>query len=154
MKTASIIRALILGLSVLLAWAEAQAQRTMSIVSNDADVLIVINKEVEVSEISSAQLRDIFIGAQSRLSDGTRAVPVILKGGAVHEVFLRKHVGDSPGEYRTRWLKAVFTGQGAMPKEFTSEADVLDYVGATRGAIGYVSRINGARSVKVLSVSP
>jgi len=154
MKTASIIRALILGLSVLLAWAAARAQRTMSISGNDVDVLIVVNKEVGVSEISSAQLRDIFIGAQSRLSDGSRAVPVILKGGAVHEVFLRKHVGDSPGEFRTRWLKAVFTGQGAMPKEFTSEGAALDYVAATPGAIGYVSRVNGADSVKVLNVSP
>ena len=126
----------------------------MSISGNDVDVLIVANKEVAVSEISSVQLRDIFIGTQSRLSDGTRAVPVILKGGPVHEVFLRKHVGDSPGEFRTRWLKAVFTGQGAMPKEFTSEAAALDYVAATPGAIGYVSRVNSANSVKVLSVSP
>jgi len=154
MRRAPTIRAFILGLMALLAWAAAQAQRTMSISASDVDVVIVANKEVGISEISSAQLRDIFIGAQSRLSDGTRAVPVMLKGGPVHEVFLRRHVGDSPSEFRTRWLKAVFTGQGAMPREFTSEAAALDYVAATPGAIGYVSRVSRGNSVRVLSVAP
>ena len=46
----------------------------------------------------------------------------------------------------------MFTGQGSMPKEFGSEADLLDYVEATPGAIGYVSRVNEKNSVKVLRV--
>lgn len=154
MSRACIIRVFIVGLNILLAWGGAEAQRGITVGSNDVDVLIVANKGVGVFEISSVQLRDIFTGARSRLDDGTRAVPVILKGGPVHEVFLRKHVGDSPDEFRTRWRKAVFTGQGSMPKEFTSEAAVLEYVAATPGAIGYVSRVNVADSVKVLSVSP
>jgi ABC-type phosphate transport system substrate-binding protein len=137
-------RACVLALGILLAGSVAGAQ----------DVLIVANKGVTVSEINAAQLREVFTGTRSRLNDGTRAVPVILKGGPVHEVFLRKHIGDSPEEFRSRWRKAVFTGQGSMPKEFSSEVSLLEYVAATPGAIGYVSRIIDGQDVKVLSLAP
>ncbi len=116
------------------------------------DVTIVANKGVPIFHINEAQLHDLFTGARSHFGDGSRAVPVVLKGGPVHEVFLRKHVGDSLDEFRTRWQKVVFTGQGAMLKEFSSEASLLEYVAATPGAIGYVSRMPDGSTVKILQV--
>ncbi|HTS38063.1 MAG TPA: hypothetical protein VMH04_20475 [Candidatus Solibacter sp.] len=118
------------------------------------DVVIVVNRNVTLSAISAQQLREVFTGVRSRLGDGTRAVPVVLKGGPAHEVFLRNHVGDNPQEFRARWRKAVFTGEGAMPKEFGSEAALLDYVAVTPGAIGYVSRVQEVVGVRVLTVTP
>ena len=97
------------------------------------DILVVANKAVSASQISSTELRDIYTGTRSHFSDGNRAVPVVLKGGPVHEVFLNHYVGENPDEFRTRWRKAVFTGQGAMLKEFGSEAAMLEYVAATPG---------------------
>jgi ABC-type phosphate transport system substrate-binding protein len=136
-------RAYLLGLAAILTCATARAQ----------DVFIVTCKDTTVSQITASQLRDIFTGTRSRFDDGTRAIPVLLKGGPAHEVFLNKHVGDSPEEFRSRWRKAVFTGQGSMLKEFASEAALLDYIAVTPGAIGYVSRAS-QDSVKVLTVSP
>ncbi len=137
-------RTYLLGLAAILTCATATAQ----------DVIIVTYKGVSVSQISASQLRDIFTGSRSRFEDGTRANPVVLKGGPAHEVFLHKHIGDAPDEFRMRWRKAVFIGQGSMPKEFTSEAALLDYVAVTPGAIGYVSRVSSEDSVKVLVVFP
>ncbi len=117
------------------------------------DVTIVANKEVKVSQISQAQLHDLFTGTRSRFGDGSHALPVVLKGGPVHEVFLRNHVGDSPDEFRNRWRKMAFTGEGSMLKEFVSEAALLEYVAATAGAIGYVSRKPEASNVKVLEIT-
>lgn len=116
------------------------------------DVLIVANKSVTVSQVKESELRDLFTGARSKFSDGSRAVPVILKGGPTHEVFLHRHVGDTPNEFRMRWRKAVFTGEGSMLKEFATEAALLDYIAATPGAIGYVSRVLDPSAVKVLNV--
>jgi hypothetical protein len=126
----------------------------MALAAGAQDVLIVANRGVSASQISGAQLRDIFIGARSLSNDGTRVAPVVLKGGPVREVFLRKHVGDNPEEFRARWRKAIFTGQGSMPKECRTEGEQLDYLGITPGAIGYVSRVSETNSVKVLRVSP
>jgi ABC-type phosphate transport system substrate-binding protein len=136
--------AYILGLGLILATAAARAQ----------DVVIVTYKDASISQITESQLRDIFTGARSRFSDGTHAIPVVLKGGPAHEVFLHHHLGESPDEFRTLWRKAVFTGEGSMVRVFNSEAALLDYVALTPGAIGYVSRVREKDLVKVLTVSP
>ena len=132
----------IMGMALFLCCAAAHAQ----------DVIIVANKDVSVSQISSAELRDIFTGARSRFRDGSRAIPVTMKGGPAHEVFLIKHVGVTPDEFRTIWRKAVFTGQGAMLKDFTTEAALLEYISVTPGAIGYVTRTPSRDSVKIINV--
>jgi hypothetical protein len=109
------------------------------------------NKNLHISEISAGTVRGIFIGAKTRFADGSHAVPVILKGGPVHEVFLKNYVGESPEEFRARWRKAVFTGQGAIPKTCDSESALIEYVAATPGALGYVSRISPQDNVKTLT---
>jgi ABC-type phosphate transport system substrate-binding protein len=121
--------------------------------ASSQDIVLVVNKGSSISQITPSQVREIFTGTRSRFSDGGRAIPVLLKGGPVHEVFLTHYVGDSPEEFRVRWRKAVFTGQGAMPKEFASESAMLDYVAATPGAIGYVSRVIDPDAVKILVIS-
>ena len=109
------------------------------------------NMGVQMSEIRAADLRAIFTGVTTRFADGSHAVPVTLKGGPAHEVFLKNHVGESPGEFRAHWRKAVFTGQGAMLKAFDSESALIEYVAATPGALGYVSRISPQDKVKCLA---
>ncbi len=135
-------RCLILLLGSLGSWSVAKAQ----------DVLVVANKGVHIWEVSDADLRAIFMGTRTRFADGSHAVPVTLKGGPAHEVFLKNHVGESPEEFRTQWRKEIFTGQGAMPKAFDSESALIEYVAVTPGAVGYVSRISSQDEVKSLAV--
>ncbi len=133
-------RWLVLLLAFVGCWSAVRAQ----------DVVLVANKSVQITEIRDADLRAIFTGQKTRFADGSHAVPVTLKGGPAHEVFLRNHVGESPDEFRAQWRKVVFTGQGAMPKTFDSETAVIEYVAATPGAVGYVSRISPQENVKFL----
>jgi hypothetical protein len=115
------------------------------------NVVLVANTGVQISEIASADLRAIFIGTRTRFADGSHAVPVTLKGGPAHEVFLKNHIGEGPEEFRSQWRKVVFTGQGAMPKTFDSESALIEYVAVTPGAVGYVSRISSQHRVKLLA---
>lgn len=112
------------------------------------DVVVVANKEVQISQIKDADLRAIFMGSKTRFSDGSHAIPVILKGGPAHEVFLRNHVGATPADFQAHWRKMIFTGQGAMPRAFDSESALIEYVAATAGAVGYVSRVSPQDQVK------
>jgi hypothetical protein len=135
-------RCLMLLLAVSLgSWSVAGAQ----------DVVLVANKGVQIVEITNADVRAIFIGTKTRFSDGSHAVPVTLKGGPAHEVFLRNYVREGPEEFRAQWRKLMFTGQGAMPRAFDSESALIEYVAATPGAVGYVSRISSQDRVKLLA---
>jgi hypothetical protein len=133
-------RFLILLLGSVGSWSAAGAQ----------DVVLVANKGVKISGITNADLRAIFMGTKTRFSDGSHAVPVTLKGGPAHEVFLKNYVGENPEEFRSQWRKVVFTGQGAMPKAFDSESALIEYVADTPGALGYVSRISSQGGVRIL----
>jgi ABC-type phosphate transport system substrate-binding protein len=113
--------------------------------------VLVANKSVKISEITNADLRAIFIGTKTRFADGSHAVPVTLKGGPAHEVFLKHYVGENPEEFRSQWRKLVFTGQGAMPRAFGSESALIEYVADTPGALGYASRISSHDNVKLLA---
>ena len=120
-------------------------------VAGAQDVLLVVNKNTQISEIKPADVCAIFKGEKSRFADGSRATPVLLKGGPVHEVFISKYCGETPEQFREQWRKLVFTGQGAMPRSFASESELIGYISSTPGAIGYVSRSSPQDDVKILA---
>lgn len=136
---------------VLLAASILQARQTL-MAANDS-VVVVANSSVSVESIAPDDLREIFLGTQHSLSDGSKVTPVLLKGGPTHELFLKSYLGKSVEGFRTWWLQVVFTGQGLLPKTFVSETELVDYVGRTRGAVGYATRGSVRGSVKYISVT-
>lgn len=103
-----------------------------------ADVQVIANPAVGVTEIAADDLKDIFLGAKTTL-DGSPVQPVFEQSGATHDTFLKAFVGKSDAALRNHFKTLVFTGKGTQPKAFATDAEVVKYVAATRGAIGYVS---------------
>jgi len=118
-----------------------------------SDVKIVANRSVRPDSITLAELREVFLENNRSLQDGSHVEPVLAKGGGAHDTFLRDYLGKSDDELRTYYRTLVFTGTGAMPKFLASDAEIIQYVAATRGAIGYVSRDFPAEGVKTLVIS-
>jgi ABC-type phosphate transport system substrate-binding protein len=116
-----------------------------------AQVLIIANPSVKQSEISRADLSDIFNGATSSLK-GAPVTPVLLKGGPVHDAMLSLYVGKSDSAFRSSWRSLLFSGQGAMPSTLASETAVVENVAHTPGAIGYIGKSTPHDGVKILTV--
>jgi len=136
----------ILIFGVVLSCAAVQTQ------SHAQNVVVIVNSGVRATAASSDDIRGIFTGDKSSLGDGSPVTPVTLKGGPTHEAFLKTYVGKGDAAFRTGWRNLVFTGQGSMPKTFDSEAALVDYVAATPGAIGYVSKGTDVGRAKTLAV--
>ena len=117
-----------------------------------AQIVVIANNSVAVSEISRAEIRDLFTGAASSIKGSGEISPVLLKDGSTHQEFLSQYVGKSDSAFRAGWRSLLFSGQSAMPKTFDSDADVVDYVSRTRGAIGYIAHISPHAGVKTLAV--
>jgi hypothetical protein len=124
-----------------------------SIRGADDSIVIVANSSLSVTAIAPDDLREIFLGTQYSLSNGTKVTAVLLKAGPVHESFLKGYLGKSPEGFRAWWLQMVFTGQRLMPKTFESEADLVNYVARNRGAIGYATRASVRGNVKCVAVT-
>jgi TonB family protein len=116
------------------------------------DVKVIANNSVKADTISSRDLKNVFLLQRKTLDDGSAVVPVLAKSGVTHESFLRMYLDRGSDEIHTYYQGLVFTGKGLMPKELNSEADVVEYVAKTKGAIGYVSSSTKIEGVKILTV--
>jgi len=137
--------AALLAVAALLSYAQQHAFA--------GDIKIVANPSVRADSITPAELRSVFLEDRRSLDDGSHVEPVLAKGGAAHEAFLRQYVGKSDDDLRTYYRTLVFTGTGSMPKFLDSDAEIINYVSRTKGAVGYVSIDFPSNGVKVLSIS-
>ncbi len=120
--------------------------------SGHAQVAVIANTSVSASEISRADLRDVFTGAASSIKGSGEVSPVLLKGSSTHEEFLDKYIGKSDAAFRAGWRSLLFSGQNTMPKTFDSDAEMVDYIAHTHGAIGYIASSSPHSGVKTLAV--
>jgi len=120
--------------------------------ASGADIKVIANSSVGAASVSAEELKGVFLATKSSLSDGSHVEPVLLKGGVVHEAFLKDYVGKSDSALETYYRSLVFTGKGSMPKAFATDAEVVAYVEKTKGAIGYVASATNTSSAKVLEV--
>ena len=117
------------------------------------DVKLIANSSVRADTVSPEEIRRIFLEQNSFLADGSHVEPVIEEDGPVHESFLQTYLDRTNSDLQTYYQALVFTGRGSMPKQLSSDSEVVAYVAKTRGAIGYVSSDALAPGVKTLFVA-
>lgn len=116
------------------------------------DVQVIANPNVAIGELSANELKNIFLGTKTALG-GTAVEPVLRTSGVTHDAFLQAFIGKSDVAFRNHFKTLVFTGKGAQPKAFASDAEVLKYVMSTKGAIGYVSAAADTGAAKKIQVN-
>ncbi|MCU0622635.1 MAG: hypothetical protein MUF53_02090 [Gemmatimonadaceae bacterium] len=132
--------ALVLAGALALAAAPAAAQ----------DFKVVANGDVEISK---ADLAKVFLKQTSKLPDGTSAKPVDQgKGSAVRAAFSQAVLGRAVGAVEQYWQQQIFSGKDAPPPTKGSDDEIVAWVKATPGAIGYVSAGASTAGVKVVTV--
>ncbi|HUA21139.1 MAG TPA: hypothetical protein VMU80_27040 [Bryobacteraceae bacterium] len=117
-----------------------------------AELKVIANSSVKAEGVTPEELKSVFLSTKTSLSDGSHVEPVLLKSGAAHEAFLKEYVGKTGNALENYYRAMVFTGKGSMPKTLASDAEVVEYVAKTKGAIGYVSADANTDGVKVLEV--
>ena len=116
-----------------------------------SEVQVIANPGIGVAELTSDDLKGIFLGAKSTIG-GAAVEPVFEQTGAIHEAFLKNYLGKSDVALRNHFKTLVFTGKGAQRKAFASDAEVLKYVVGTKGAIGYVSASADTAGAKKIQI--
>jgi hypothetical protein len=114
-------------------------------------VKVIANPSVSANAVSSEDLQSVFLLDIDSLG-GSHVEPVLAKGGAAHEAFLKAYLGKDDPALHAFYRGLMFSGKASMPKFLETDADVVAYVARTRGAIGYVSNAAGTPGVKVLSI--
>ena len=118
--------------------------------SSFANVAVIVNS-ANSAAIGEADVSRIFLGKVKTFSTGDKITIVNLKYN--HETrneFEEKVLKKSASQVKAYWSKLMFSGKGKPPKELASDKDVLAFVAANPGAIGYVAEGSVDASVKVV----
>lgn len=119
--------------------------------SAQAEIAIVVNTSVGLSQITSDVASDIFLGKLDALPDGTRMVPIDQEDGqAARSEFYSKVVKKDAAQLNAYWSRLIFTGKGEPPKKVADNAEVIALVKSNPNIIGYVDGSAVNSSVKVL----
>jgi ABC-type phosphate transport system substrate-binding protein len=117
------------------------------------EYLVVLNPANPVSSMNKAQIADMFLKKTKKWDNGWNVMPVDQKTeSAVRDNFSKDVIGRSARQCTNAWQQKLFSGQGVPPMRKNSDADVLDYVKANQGAIGYVSASAPVADVKAVTV--
>ncbi len=117
------------------------------------DIAVIANKDIGIDSATKEQLMKLWLRKSKTLS-GARGIIVAdqTKDKATRSEFYEKVISKTPRQVKAYWAKIIFTGKGYPPREFSSDAAVLEWVASTPGAVGYVSKSVITNSVKVLFV--
>lgn len=98
-----------------------------------ADVFVIANSALQ---LSASDVRDVFLG-DKQFAGSVKLVPV--DNGPAQEQFLAKALKMDGGKYNSAWTKKSFREGLNPPAVKSGDAEVIDYVKRTPGAVGYVA---------------
>lgn len=116
--------------------------------------LVVVNSANAVTTLDRRAVSALFLRRVAQWDGGAPVLPVDGPNSPARETFSKEVYGKKAAAVRSHWLQVIFSGRGVPPPEKASDKDVIDYVKAHPGAIGYVSSATAITDVKVLKVDP
>lgn len=86
--------------------------------------------------LTAVELRDVYLG-EKQFAGSTKLVPV--DNSSIQDEFLDKAVYVETHKYAALWIRKSFRGGLAPPITKSTDAEVIEYVKKTAGAVGYIS---------------
>ena len=140
-------------IALILATIIPLAASVPAVASGDASFAVIVHPEVEGAQIPRATLSSLFLKDVVRWGDGLMVRPVDHSlQSPLREAFTRQVLTVPVAGVQRFWQAKIMKGITPPPVK-SSDADVVEYVAMTKGAIGYVSTsVPVPTSVKVLAV--
>lgn len=144
--------------ALLIAWPEVDAGRAFAVPQEPGattePLVIVVNRTNPVDDLSSAELRKIFLGNRSHWPNGRRITLVMREPGEPERnTILRDVCGLNEDQLKNHFLHGLYTGEILVsPKTLASPIGVRKFIFNVPGAIGYLRIGELDPTVKVLRI--
>ena len=117
-------------------------------------LVIVVNRSNPVDELSSAELRKIFLGNRSHWANGRRITLVMREPGEPERsTILHDVCGMTEEQLKNHFLHGLFTGEILVsPKILSSPMGVRKFIFNVPGAIGYLRIGDVDPTVKIVRI--
>lgn len=120
------------------------------------EFVVIVNAANPVTSVTNGQLSSLFLKKLTQWGGGLPAVPVDLSPESpVRESFSRQVHRKSTPAVKAYWQQMIFSGREVPPAEKSSAREVVAFVTANRGGVGYVPAGTTLGSgVKTVEVKP
>jgi hypothetical protein len=117
-------------------------------------LIVVVPSSQSVGNLSSGDLRRIYIGEMTRWPDGRRIVPVMLPARSREsETLLKRIVRMSAIDFAQEWISVVFRGRAPAPPMIAATASAaLDILASHPDAIAVISDVEIPSGMHIISV--
>jgi hypothetical protein len=116
-----------------------------------AELVVVVNSQSGVEELTRAQVVNIFLGHTRELPNGSTAYPVDLPFSQPEKtLFYRQLVNKDLDQIAAYWSRLVFAGNTQPPWQAGSVQEALQYIASHKGAVAYMDRRYTDARVKVV----
>ncbi len=122
--------------------------------AEDPGFKVVIHQDNPTTTLEPKTVERMFLKKWKRWEDGELVVPVNQVDSAVRDAFTKGVHKKDVSAIMKYWQRMIFSGRDVPPRELSSDAEVLEFVKANRGAIGYVSSatelVEGVKELKIV----
>lgn len=116
---------------------------------------VFAHSSVGVQQLTSAQLRSIFMMRQVKWPNGTPIrVYVLPPKSTTHLLFVEQKLQLFPYQLERVWQKLTYSGTGAPPIEVPDLASMVELVQSTPGAIGYGEIKEKPSALQIIQIKP
>lgn len=114
---------------------------------------VVVHSSYPQSSIGRDELTRVFLKRVEHWVHGAKAAPIDLPVTApAREGFSQAVHGRRASAIKSYWQQQIYSGRGVPPPEAASDEEVVAFVRANPGAVGYVSASARTDGVKVVEV--
>jgi ABC-type phosphate transport system substrate-binding protein len=129
-----------LGLPLALLLALAMGLPSFAQSEGASAVVLIVNAKNKVGELKPEQARQYFLGELIAWPNGERVRLVDhLESDTARKTFLKKILAMTNDDLQRFWVKKRYNDGSPPPPRLATENDVLQYVAAFPGGLGYVS---------------
>lgn len=138
-------------LVLLLLGAFAPARR--AIAEGPPPFVVIVNARNASTTLDRDFVKDAFLKKATRWQDGSVIKPIdLVPSSSVRERFSHEVLKRSVSAVKNYWQQMIFSGRDVPPAEVSGDDDVIKFVVANPGAIGYVSGSARLGDVRVVTV--
>ena len=113
--------------------------RTASPDDHDSDYQVIVHPDNAVTDVARDVLREAYLKKAIEWPGGETIRPIDLTTRFTQrERFAHEVLRKTPAQLKSYWNQQIFSGKGVPPPEASSPGDVVNYVVAHRGAVGYI----------------
>ncbi|CBL46960.1 Hypothetical protein HDN1F_33770 [gamma proteobacterium HdN1] len=116
-----------------------------------ADVAVIVSSKNNETALDSAAISNIFLGKLLAFPSGGTVIPIDqAQGNSARTDFLSKVLKRTEEQYKSYWVRLIFSGGGQPPLQVRDDMEVIDLVSQNPSVVGYVDAAAVTGDVKVV----